>query len=198
MDFSPFIFLFIRVPGLWHELWDLESSMISIEPQALLTIILFKNVTFQELRIKLFNTSTHPNFVPLFLCQPTGFCIHKILPKKEKKHSGWVLKKNLICLHFDAFPQRIWEGYNVEIILFIIITCISFFILFLRGHLNLPIQVVNLWSFSDSLHHLTPISESRLRNPEECLYPLTPKIWLLILPSSCYTLPFKSVTRIWC
>ena len=65
---------------------DLESSMISIEPQALLTIILFKNVTFQVLRIKLFNTSTRLNFVPLFLCQPTGFCIHKILPKKEKKN----------------------------------------------------------------------------------------------------------------
>ena len=67
---------------------DLESSMISIEPQALLTIILFKNVTFQVLQVKLFNTSIHLNFVPLFLCQPTGFCIHKILPKKEKKHSG--------------------------------------------------------------------------------------------------------------
>ena len=127
MDFSPFIFLFICVPGLWHKSWDLESSMISIEPQALLTIILFKNVTFQVLQIKLFNTSTHPNFVPLFLCQPTGFCIHKILPKKEKKHSGWVLKKILICLHFDAFPQRIWEGYNVEIILFI---CYMYFIFY--------------------------------------------------------------------
>ena len=28
-------------------------------------------------------------------------------------------------------------------------------------------------------------------------YPLTPKIWLLILPSSCYTFPCKLVTRIW-
>ena len=101
--------------------------LISIEPQALLTIILFKNVTFQVLQIKLFNTSIHLNFVPLFLCQPTGFCIHKILPKKEKKTFRMSSKKNLICLHFDAFPQRIWEGYNVEIILFIIITCISFF-----------------------------------------------------------------------
>ena len=27
--------------------------------------------------------------------------------------------------------------------------------------------------------------------------PLTPKIWLLILPSSCYTFPCKSVTQIW-
>ena len=106
--------------------------MISIEPQALLTIILFKNVTFQVLQIKLFNTSIHLNFVPLFLCQPTGFCIHKILPKKEKKTFRMSSKKNLICLHFDAFPQRIWEGYNVEIILFIIITCISFFILFFK------------------------------------------------------------------
>ena len=60
--------------------------LISIEPQALLTIILFKNVTFQVLQIKLFNTSIHLNFVPPFLCQPTGFCIHKILPKKEKKN----------------------------------------------------------------------------------------------------------------
>ena len=59
--------------------------MISIEPQALLTIILFKNVTFQVLQIKLFNTSTHQNFVPLFLCQPTGFYIHKVLPKKREK-----------------------------------------------------------------------------------------------------------------
>ena len=106
--------------------------LISIEPQALLTIILFKNVTFQVLQIKLFNTSIHLNFVPLFLCQPTGFCIHKILPKKEKKTFRMSSKKNLICLHFDAFPQRIWEGYNVEIILFIIITCISFFILFFK------------------------------------------------------------------
>ena len=30
--------------------------------------------------------------------------------------------------------------------------------------------------------------------------PLTPKIWLLILPSTCncHTFPYKSVTRIWC
>ena len=28
--------------------------------------------------------------------------------------------------------------------------------------------------------------------------PLTPKIWLLILPSRCYTFPCKLVTRIWC
>ena len=28
--------------------------------------------------------------------------------------------------------------------------------------------------------------------------PLTPKIWLLILPSSCYTFPCKLVTRIFC
>ena len=27
---------------------------------------------------------------------------------------------------------------------------------------------------------------------------LTPKIWLLILPSSCYTFPCKLITRIWC
>ena len=27
---------------------------------------------------------------------------------------------------------------------------------------------------------------------------LTPKIWLLILPSSCYKFPCKLVTRIWC
>ena len=29
-------------------------------------------------------------------------------------------------------------------------------------------------------------------------YLLTPKIWLLILPSSCYTFLYKLVTRIWC
>ena len=74
--------------------------MISIEPQALLTIILFKNVTFQVLQIKLFNTSTHPNFVPLFLCQPTGFCIHKILPKKEKKTFRMSSKKKSDLLTF--------------------------------------------------------------------------------------------------
>ena len=28
--------------------------------------------------------------------------------------------------------------------------------------------------------------------------PLTPKIWLLILPSSCYTFPCELVTQIWC
>ena len=28
--------------------------------------------------------------------------------------------------------------------------------------------------------------------------PLTPKIWLLILPSSCYTFPCKLVMGIWC
>ena len=28
-------------------------------------------------------------------------------------------------------------------------------------------------------------------------YPLTPKIRLIILPSSCYTFPCKQVTRIW-
>ena len=28
--------------------------------------------------------------------------------------------------------------------------------------------------------------------------PLTPKIWLLILPPSCYTFPCKLVMRIWC
>ena len=28
--------------------------------------------------------------------------------------------------------------------------------------------------------------------------PLTLKIWLLILPSSCYTFPYKLITRIWC
>ena len=27
--------------------------------------------------------------------------------------------------------------------------------------------------------------------------PLTPKIWLLILPSSCYTFPFELVRKIW-
>ena len=74
--------------------------MISIEPQALLTIILFKNVTFQVLQIKLFNTSIHLNFVPLFLCQPTGFCIHKILPKKEKKTFRMSSKKKSDLLTF--------------------------------------------------------------------------------------------------
>ena len=28
--------------------------------------------------------------------------------------------------------------------------------------------------------------------------PSTPKIWLLILPFSCYTFPCGLVTRIWC
>ena len=28
--------------------------------------------------------------------------------------------------------------------------------------------------------------------------PLTPRIWFLILPSSCYIFPFKLVARIWC
>ena len=134
----------------------------------------FKNVTFQVLQIKLFNTSIHLNFVPLFLCQPTGFCIHKILPKKEKKHSGWVLKKNLICLHFDAFPQRIWEGYNVEIILFIIITCISFFILFFKRTFesaNSSCKFVVIFRFSASFD---------------------PNQWIKITKSWGMSLPFNS------
>ena len=40
------------------------------------------------------------------------------------------------------------------------------------------------------------------RGAAECvtdvLNPSTPKIWLLILPSSCYTFPCKWVTRMWC
>ena len=164
MDFSPFLFLFIRVPGLWHKLWDLESSMISIEPQALLTIILFKNVTFQVLQIKLFNTSIHPNFVPLFLCQPTGFCIHKILPKKEKKHSGWVL---------DAFPQRIWEGYNVEIILFIYYVYFIFYPFFKRTFesANSSCKFVVVFRFSASFD---------------------PNKWIKIKKSWGMSLPFNS------
>ena len=131
---------------------DLESSMISIEPQALLTIILFKNVTFQVLRIKLFNTSTHLNFVPLFLCQPTGFCIHKILPKKEKKTFRMSSKKTLICLHFDAFPQRIWEGYNFEIILFIYYMYFIFYPFFKRTFesANSSCKFVVIFRFSAS------------------------------------------------
>ena len=32
----------------------------------------------------------------------------------------------------------------------------------------------------------------------QSLNPLTHKIWLFILPSCCYTLPWEWVTRIWC
>ena len=41
-------------------------------------------------------------------------------------------KQNLICLHFDAFPQRIGEGYNFEIILFIYYMYFIFYPFFKR------------------------------------------------------------------
>ena len=42
------------------------------------------------------------------------------------------------------------------------------------------------------------MGEKSLQKKTEILNPLTPKIWLLILPSSCYTFPCNLVTRIWC
>ena len=45
----------------------------------------------------------------------------------------------------------------------------------------------------------SPLSYATEKNlyQEVYLNPLTPKIWLLILPSSCYTFPCKLVMRIW-
>ena len=64
----------------------------------------------------------------------------------------------------------------------------------------------NIWCIRRgiSIHPLTPksdwhlLSPYNMKNMHTVVNPLTPKIWLLILPSGCYTFPCKLVMRTWC
>ena len=48
-----------------------------------------------------------------------------------------------------------------------------------------PLQLSCMWRFTQFISRML-------------LNPFTPKIWLLILPSSCHTFPCKLVLRTWC
>ena len=64
----------------------------------------------------------------------------------------------------------------------------------------------NIWCIRRgiSIHPLTPksdwhlLSPYNMKNMHTAVNPLTPKIWLLILPSGCYTFSCKLVSRTWC
>ena len=100
----------------------------------------------------------------------------------EKVSTGcWLWRLTFkIFSHFTAihklinyFPLRLKKIFTLHI--------------FYDSQLNLPIFTSNGWIFFAILWlTVNPIN------------PLTPKIWLLILPSGCYTFPYKLITRIWC
>ena len=64
-------------------------------------------------------------------------------------------------------------------------------------HLSYSIDLYTC-TFSTHLLWITKDQWEHSNQKQTTIDPLTPKIWLLILPSSCYTFTCKLVTRIWC
>ena len=78
----------------------------------------------------------------------------------------------------------------IEVIMFIIISSTStnkVFVEKLMFNLNLITHQVQICASYSSISLI-----------QRSFYPFTPKILLLILPSSCCTFPCKLITRIWC
>ena len=86
-------------------------------------------------------------------------------------------------------PRTSREGYKIKKICFV------------RMKLNLGLLILHCLQLSTTALHSQVCLPKHCRPVEiksHLFKLLTPKIWLLILPSSCYTFPCKKVMRIWC